>query len=196
MAKILFINSCPREKGVSRTLALADAFFEEYRKNHLDDEIQVKNLYEENIHCYSVDEITKRDTLIGKKAFENEMFASAREFAAADKIVIAAPYWDLSFPAILKAYIEAVCVNGITFHYTAKGAEGLAVFDKLLYLTTSGGYPGKKQLGRDYVQGICEFLGHGIFLFCSAEGLDIQGNDVSGILAEVREKVQKIAQTF
>ena len=36
----------------------------------------------------------------------------------ADEIVIGAPYWDLSFPAALKVYIEHVSVCDIAFHYT------------------------------------------------------------------------------
>ena len=39
----------------------------------------------------------------------------------ADTVVIAAPFWDLSFPAILKKYIEAVTVAGITFRYSDQG---------------------------------------------------------------------------
>ena len=45
------------------------------------------------------------------------MFYYARQFAEADQIVIAAPFWDLSFPAILKAYMEQITVSGITFEY-------------------------------------------------------------------------------
>ena len=39
----------------------------------------------------------------------------------ADEIVIGAPYWDLSFPAALKTYLEHCCVCDVTFHYTQEG---------------------------------------------------------------------------
>ena len=35
------------------------------------------------------------------------MFDLAGQFAGADTIVIAAPFWDLSFPAALKQYMQA-----------------------------------------------------------------------------------------
>lgn len=46
------------------------------------------------------------------------MFKYAHEFANADLIVIAAPFWDLSIPALLKVYIENIAVDGITFEYS------------------------------------------------------------------------------
>ena len=37
-------------------------------------------------------------------------------------------YWDLSFPAALKIYIEHAAVMGVTFHYTEEGrCEGLCL---------------------------------------------------------------------
>ena len=54
------------------------------------------------------------------------MFSLAKEFAIADTIVIAAPYYDLSFPAMLKQYFEQINVLGVTFTYSDSGIpEGL-----------------------------------------------------------------------
>ena len=33
--------------------------------------------------------------------------------------------WNLSFPPVLKAYIDAIAVAGKTFKYTAEGPQGL-----------------------------------------------------------------------
>ena len=49
------------------------------------------------------------------------MFCYARQFAAADRIVIAAPLWDLSFPAQLKVYLENIYVTGIVTKYSEAG---------------------------------------------------------------------------
>lgn len=40
--------------------------------------------------------------------------------------------WNLSFPPVLKAYIDAVAVAGKTFKYTPEGPVGLLT-DKKLY---------------------------------------------------------------
>lgn len=66
------------------------------------------------------------------------MFDIGKDFAEADEIVIGAPYWDLSFPAALKIYIEHAAVMGVTFHYTEEGrCEGLCRAKHLTYITTA-----------------------------------------------------------
>ena len=75
--------------------------------------------------------------------FSGASFALARTFAAADEVVIAAPYWDMSFPASLKLYVEQLCVNKLTFCYNEKGMPcGLTNVKKAIYFTTAGGYIG------------------------------------------------------
>ena len=61
-----------------------------------------------------------RTKMLADGAFQDPLFGLARQFAAADRIVIAAPYWDLSFPAALKQYVEQINVLGITFIYTRR----------------------------------------------------------------------------
>jgi FMN-dependent NADH-azoreductase len=63
----------------------------------------------------------------------------AYQFAEADKYIIAAPFWNLSFPAILKAYIDYICVTGITFKYTAEGPVGLGQGKKAVHIVARGG---------------------------------------------------------
>lgn len=71
-------------------------------------------LYDLELTPLPLEEVeTRRDTRL------------AEQFAQADEIVVAAPYWDLSFPSILKVYLERVCVTGITFHYVENREEGL-----------------------------------------------------------------------
>ena len=61
-----------------------------------------------------------------------QIVEQAKRIAAADRIVIAAPFWDMSYPAILKVFIENMSLfNGTYF-------EGLCRCQKLLYITTRG----------------------------------------------------------
>ena len=41
------------------------------------------------------------------------MFRYARQFAEAEEIVIAAPFWDLSFHAKLKIYLGQITISGL-----------------------------------------------------------------------------------
>jgi len=61
------------------------------------------------------------------------------QFAEADKYVIATPMWNLSIPAILKAYFDYITVTGITFKYTENGAVGLLKNKKAVVIMTTGG---------------------------------------------------------
>lgn len=68
------------------------------------------------------------------------MFDYAHQFADADDIIIAAPYWDLGFPAQLKTYIENIYVPGIVSAYNDHGQScGLCRARSLTYITTAGG---------------------------------------------------------
>ena len=178
--KILFINACVRPK--SRTAELS-----RHLLNRLDGEITEVNLYQEDL-------LPLHNEGIEKRALHNisgREFEYARQFSKADSIVIAAPFWDLSFPAVLKLYFENVTVSGITFEYSENGRPvSKCRAKKLYYITTSGGYIGNNNFGFDYVKALAEnFFGINDISFYSAEGLDIIGADVKEIMDESKRKI-------
>ena len=64
--------------------------------------------------------------------------AAARAIADADRILIAAPFWDMSFPAVLKCFFEQTSLFDITFTDNGKTCVGLCKAPKVLYITTRG----------------------------------------------------------
>ena len=106
----LYINCCVREE--SRTDRLARAVLEKLGGNFTE-----LKLYEENLKPLNRGTLNKRTALIEQGDYSDQMFDYTKQFANADKIVIAAPYWDLSFPATLKTYIENIYVTGIVSAY-------------------------------------------------------------------------------
>ncbi len=181
---ILFVNACVRKE--SRTKRLADAVL-----SGLNDTVTELRL--EEIRFPAVDEsfLCRRDSLIEKEAFDDPLFGLARQFAAADRIVIAAPYWDLSFPAALKQYFEQICVRGITFVYTDDGyPRGLCRAEELIYVTTAGGQYLPWEYGYEYVKTLAEqFYNIPKVRKVSASGLDILGADPERILREAIEQL-------
>lgn len=173
---ILFVNACVRED--SRTKRLADAVLKK-----LDGEIIEVNLEKENIQPLNHQTLAKRNELIANKKYDDAMFRYARQFAQADMIVIAAPFWDLSFPAMLKCYIEAVNIGGIVFKYTDQGIVGLCKAKKIVYVATAGGMLPEDNCGYGYIKNLANILYKIPELqFFKAEALDIIGNDVERIL--------------
>ncbi|MBP5692968.1 MAG: NAD(P)H-dependent oxidoreductase, partial [Bacteroidales bacterium] len=53
-------------------------------------------------------------------------------------ILIAAPFWDMSFPAVLKCFFEQTSLFDITFTDNGKTCVGLCKSPKVLYITTRG----------------------------------------------------------
>ena len=174
---VLFVNACVRGESRTKRLAL------ELLKKIEDDTVELR-LEEVNFPVTDAAFLKTRDKLISEEQFDDESFALARQFAAADKIVIAAPYWDLSFPAVLKQYIEHINVLGITFIYTPEGIpKGLCKADKLYYVMTAGGTYVPEEFGFGYIKALAQnFYGIGDVRFIKATGLDINGADVEKIM--------------
>lgn len=179
---ILYINACPRAD--SRTDKLAKALLSvlgEYT------EIKLNSL---GLQSLDNERLEKRTALIDAQAYGDEMFDIAKQFAAADKIVISAPYWDGSFPSVLKTYIENIYVTGIVSKYGENGAPvGLCRAEKLYYVTTAGG-PYNSAFSYEYIK----FLAVNMFGIKETgliytEFMDIVGNNPDEILNKKIEEI-------
>ena len=181
---LLYINACVRAQ--SRTKRLADRLIEKLGGG-------AERLDLASLSFPVADEafLERRDRLIAAGAFDDPLFDLARQFAAADRIVIAAPYWDLSFPAALKQYVEQINVLGITFAYTPEGVpKGLCRAKKLYYVMTAGGNYVPEEYGFGYVRTLARsFYGIEDVELIQAVGLDLVGADPEGILRECLERI-------
>ena len=184
---VLFINACVRKE--SRTKKLADALLAELNRPY--EEI---DLNEVSFPVADEDFINTRDRQIADKDFDDPVFESAKKFAAADTIVIAAPYWDLSFPASLKQFFEQINVVDLCFRYTEDGVpEGLCKAITLYYVTTAGGDYVPEDYGYGYVKALCQdYYGIQDVRLLEAVGLDIIGADTDAILESAMSAVPGI----
>ena len=185
---ILFVNDCVRKD--SRTKSLADCLLSE-----LVGQVEEVRLEEASFPIVNEAFLNKRDRLIAAGDYTDPMFDLAKQFAQADCIMIAAPYWDLSFPASLKQYIELINVLGITFSYSPEGIpQGLCKAKKLYYVMTAGGNYVPLEYGFGYVKALAQnFYGIREVQLIKATGLDITGADPDEI---IEESMKKIRQQF
>ena len=146
-------------------------------------------LYEENLMPLDRDTLNRRTALIEQGDYSDPMFDYAKQFASADTIIIAAPYWDLSFPATLKTYIENIYITGIVSAYDESGMPvGLCNAKELYYVTTAGG-PYDPTYSYGYIESLAKsFFGIPETHLVKAEMLDIIGNDAEKILNREIEK--------
>lgn len=185
MKKILFINACVRP--MSRTLILAQEVL-----SKLQGAVEEVNLEQADIRPLNWEYLQERDEHVSNHDFTAPMFKYARQFVAADEIVIAAPYWDLAFPATVRTYFEAVTVSGLSFMYTPQGCPtGLCRAKRIVYVTTAGGAIANYNLGYDYIKALAQtFYGIPAVICYMAENLDIVGADVDAIIQKAIGEIQ------
>ena len=198
MSKVLYIKANIKEEGQSRTFQVSDHFIEAYQKNHPEDEIMTLDLYKEDIDFLRPQDL---GAVFGPKSEESKQHPVLKytyQFKEADKYIFAAPMWNLSMPAILKAYLDYVSVTGITFHYTANGPEGLLKDKKAIHITSRGGiYSGTEvEMGDRYLRTLLQFFGIQDITTLAVEGVDIMGNAVAQIVAEKQKEAEILANQF
>lgn len=184
----LFVNACMRGKDDSRTYALC----REYLAGKPD--VVEVDLTKNELAPFDAEKVAYRVAKQEARDWDDPIFSLSRQFAAADEIVVGAPYWDMSFPSALKVYIEHVSVCDIAFHYTEDAqCEGLCKAKSLTYITTCGGFVEGANFGYEYLCGIAKMFGIPETRFVAAEGLDIVGIDVDAQMDKAREQMRKLS---
>ena len=176
----LFITACPRGEA-SRTLRLAERV-----RARLGGDWDRLDVYAEDIRPLTAETLAKRLALCARGDFSDPMFALAKRFRQAETVLIAAPYWDLSVPAALKALIEQLCVVGLTFAYGGDDQPySLCALRRVVFVTTSGGPILTDSHGFGWIRDVMtQFFGAEDVRQVKAEGLDLRGADPERILAD------------
>ncbi len=196
--KVLMINGCIRG-GESRSWRLAEAFLKAMRAS------------EEKNYTYEQLDLTKMELKPLTGAFFEERqrlleandrtparFDLARQFAGADRILVAAPFWDLGFPAILKLYIENISLDGITFGCNAEGLYGMCRAKDMLFFTARGGYYGEGHMeqGARYLSALCEMFGIPRFRCIYAEGMDFEPEREEELMAGALREAEEAGRRY
>ena len=181
---ILFINACVRK--ASRTRQLAEQLLTRLQRPYAE-----LRLHEMTFPVVNEDFLAQRDRLIAAGEFQSPVFDLARQFAEAETVVIAAPYWDLSFPAALKQYLEQINVVGLTFRYTQEGVPlGLCRAGRLFFVTTAGGNYVPEEFGFGYIRALARnYYGIDDVRLIQATGLDLEGADTDALVSAAAEAI-------
>ena len=180
---VLYVNCCVRNE--SRTDRLARAVLTKTG------EFTELYLPSEDIRPLDEEMLIKRTALLENGQLDDPMLQYAKQFAEADKIVISAPFWDASFPSLLKVYIENIYAVGIVSRYGDDGIPiGLCKADELIYVTTAGG-PYIPDFSYNYIKAIAETcFGIKNTKLVKAEMLDIVGMNAEKILSDAINSIQ------
>ncbi len=197
MKTVLYLDCCIRGEQ-SRTKIIANAFFDVLLKRG---GFRVETVTLDNIPIAPLGraEYEHREKLLAQGSLNDGMFDLAKQFARADIVVVAAPFWDMGIPAKLKTYFENVSVSGITFKCTEAGCNGLCRAEKMVYITTRGmdiADGSIMEQASPYLVALTKFFDIGGFDMVSAYGLDIQVDKVEQLVANAAERATKLAETL
>lgn len=211
MAQVLYITAHPLDEPQSFSLRLGRAFLDHYREVAPHDEIVRLDLYRVDIPYIDRDVFSGWGKLRSGSGFDQlsgdeqrkvgRLGELADQFVAADKYVFVTPLWNFSFPPILKAYIDAICVAGKTFKYTEKGPVGLLTDKKALHIQARGGVysegpAAQMEFGDRYLAAIMQFFGITSFESLIVEGHAAQPDRAEEILSRAVARAPEAAQRF
>lgn len=208
MAKVLYITANPNAVEQSYSLTVGQAFVEAYQAQHPSDEVVHLDLYQVSVPHIDADVFSGWGKLQGGAAFENlasleqskvaTLTELVNQFSEADKYVFVTPMWNFSYPPIVKNYIDAICVAGKTFKYTAQGPIGLLQGKKALHIQASGGVYGDSpiNIGHNHIKTILNFVGVTDVQALLVEGHSMFPDKAAQIKQDAIEKATQLASTF
>lgn len=166
MKKLIYINACMRDE--SRTHRIAAPIIEELGKKY---DIETVDLSNSPYLAINKESLQKRQNM----QVADEIVALSRRIAAADKMVIAAPFWDMSFPSALKVFFENVSLFNISFGVEGNTLKGLGKCTDVVYITTRGmdistGDP--LEQGTPYIKALAFLWGLGNVHVVAAQNMD------------------------
>lgn len=192
MKKLLYIDACIRDDE-SRTKRIAEPIVKALEKKY---DVQRFVLNDMDLEIVQRDLIRKR--LNGM--IDATVMSWAETVRDADRIVIAAPFWDMSIPAALKNFIELCSILDVTFKTNDKTCYGNCKAEKLLFITTRGmDIPtgDVREQATSYLKALSWLWGIGPMQVVAAQNMDYASdNEIEQKIRRAIEEGMCIAETF
>ena len=191
MEKLMVIDSCMREGSRTRRILRAAM---EVLSGRYDVEMV-------DVNALALPPVTP-ETLAERSSgvVPEGTVAVARRIASADRLVIAAPFWDMSFPAALKAFFENMSLFGVTFTDNGRTCEGLCRCRRVMYITTRGmdiETGSARDQGSSYIGALSSLWGLGEVITVAAWNLDyLRGEELEKKLGDTETLARALALTF
>lgn len=195
--KLLFVDCCISQRGEEgRTGRLCRAFLRAAKNADTALQVEHLDLTKTVLKPFTVSMLNERDALLKAGTFEDSRYSLARQFRDADGILVGAPFWDLSFPAQLRIYIEHISANGVTYYYDADGPHGSCRAGWLAYLSSGGDFEREGSIGTEYWKQLSGMFGIAHYHSIFAGGLDAVPGRAEAILADSCKEAEQLAETL
>ena len=192
MKKLLYIDACIRDEQ-SRTKRIATPVIEALKQKY---EVQTLCINELDLSIVRKELVTKRTS----GEIDSQVMQWAESVRDADRIVIAAPFWDMSFPAALKNFFELCSIMDVTFKTNDQTCYGNCKAEKLLYITTRGmniSTGDALEQATPYLKALSWLWGIGPLQVISVQNTDyLSASEVDNRIEEAIADGLKIAEDF
>lgn len=192
MKKLLYIDACIRDE-LSRTKKIAAPIVEALKEKY---DVQTIIINDLRLSVVQKDLITMRNS----GDIDPDAMFWAESIRDADRIVIAAPFWDMSIPAALKNFLELCSILDVTFKTNDKTCYGNCKAEKFLYITTRGmDIPTGDVLeqGSSYLKALSWLWGIGPMQTVAAQNMDyVSEEDVNKKIAAAVAEGLEIVKEF
>jgi FMN-dependent NADH-azoreductase len=212
MATVLYITAHPLTAEQSFSLSVGSEFVKAYEAANPGDKVVHVDLFNSNIPQIDADVLGAWGKLQSGTAFDqlsateqakvSRLGEISDQFVAADKYVFVTPMWNFSYPPVMKAYIDAFCVAGKTFKYTAEGPVGLLGGKKALHIQASGGVYSTGDFGAMFEHGnshldvVMKFVGINNLETIFVEGMGAMADQAPAIKEKAIAQAREVARTF
>lgn len=171
------------------------------------------DLYEDYIPLLRAEFFSKRNTLASGEAYEalssedrediDRINQLVDQFRSADIYVIAAPMWNMLFPAPLKQYIDCIVCNERTVKINENEVQGLLddKVRKMVFVQSCGGelpliFKPKLDHSATYLKDLFKFMGISKFMELLVDGTGYTEYEKETAIAEACEDVPYFIKTL
>lgn len=196
-------------------MTVGKEFVQAYRSSHPKDEVVHLDLFRTNIPQLDADILDGWDKLrngtpYGQLTSAEQMKIGrinelVDQFVAADKYIFVNPLWNYSYPPVMKAYLDTICITGKTFKYYPDGRRvGLLGDKKAVHIQASGSVlsPGSNTASESYEMGyrhlkvIMDFVGLTDFQGIFVEGTAEYPEQAAQFKEKAIRQARKVAESF
>lgn len=209
MGKLLYIIANSKPEEISSSRIVSRELVNRILEKHPDLELEELDLYQEYIPRPKYKYFSSRSTLAsGEELLKlssqeqkdiQEMIKLCKQFVEASVYVVASPMWSLSFPAVLKDYIDCVMQADHTITFENEKPKGL-LDDRartFIYVQSSGAnipwiLKPVMDKGLNYVEDIIKFTGISKFEELLVDGTGTTDEEKGEAIEKAKGKIDSI----
>ncbi|MEK8132542.1 NAD(P)H-dependent oxidoreductase [Paenibacillus filicis] len=215
MATVLYITAHPRDDERSYSMTVGKEFLQVYRSTNPQDEIVHLDLFKMDLPQHDGDILDARDKLRQGVSFDQLTPAEQSKFGrilqvieqvvAADKYILVSPIWNFSYPSVMKNFLDAIVLPGMTVKYNSDGTRTVALSGKKavhiqasgsILSPGSGGAYADDEMGHRHIKAILNFLGLTDFQGIFVEGMQEFADRAEEFKEKALREARQVAENF